>query len=297
MDCNKLLHYLDLIPLISWVRNKTKCRYCKSKISSIYPLLEISTWLLFTLIWVFLIDYNLIFSFNSFEIFKLLFWLIIWFISILYSFYDILFLEVHDGILLTGIIVVVIWLWLQTLINDLSLISTLSSGINNLYIWIYSILITILILWSLYIIMLNWLSDFLDILLLVFSIIILFFFIYYFNINIIDITIINWLIWALIFFIFFYLQILVSWWKWMWWWDLRIGIFVWLILWLYFSFTWLMLTYFVWSLIWISLILFSKIKWIKANTQVPFWPFICIWFFLTIFFSIEVSKLTNLFFN
>jgi leader peptidase (prepilin peptidase)/N-methyltransferase len=101
--CNNILHSLELIPIFSWIKNLWKCKYCKEKVSAIYPSLEISTWILFTLIWYFLIDFNLIVSLNWFEIFKLIFWLSIWFISIIYIFYDILFLEIHEWVLLTWI--------------------------------------------------------------------------------------------------------------------------------------------------------------------------------------------------
>jgi len=73
--CNTMLSALDLIPIFSWLINKAKCRHCKEKVSAIYPILEIVTWTLFTLIWYFLIDYNLIFSLNWIEIIKLIFWL------------------------------------------------------------------------------------------------------------------------------------------------------------------------------------------------------------------------------
>ena len=113
--CNNILKCIDLIPIFSWLKNKWKCKYCKEKISSIYILLELSTWLLFALIWYFLLDYNLIFSLDFAEITKMIFWLSIWFITIVYTFYDILFLEVHDWVLLAWISIVILWLILQTI--------------------------------------------------------------------------------------------------------------------------------------------------------------------------------------
>ena len=95
-SCNKVLKALDLIPILSYLLNKWACSSCKKKVSHIYPLLEISTWILFWLIWYFLIDYSLIFSGNITEIIKLVFFLIIWFITIVYTFYDILFLEISE---------------------------------------------------------------------------------------------------------------------------------------------------------------------------------------------------------
>jgi hypothetical protein len=62
-----------------------------------------------------------------------------------------------------------------------------------------------------------------------------------------------------------------------------------LILWTKLSFTWAMLTYLSWSIIWIIIIL--KWKWKhkslkhRLNTQIPFWPFLAIWFFISILFK------------
>lgn len=45
--CKHALSALDLLPVISWLALKGKCRYCKQQISSQYPLIEASTALLF----------------------------------------------------------------------------------------------------------------------------------------------------------------------------------------------------------------------------------------------------------
>lgn len=46
MSCGHKLAWYDNIPIISWVMLKGKCRYCKSKISSQYPIIEFSNGLL-----------------------------------------------------------------------------------------------------------------------------------------------------------------------------------------------------------------------------------------------------------
>jgi prepilin signal peptidase PulO-like enzyme (type II secretory pathway) len=296
--CNTMLNALDLIPIVSWAINKAKCKHCKEKVSSIYPLLELSTWLLFTFIWYFLIDYNLIINFNILEITKLLFWLSIWFITILYTYYDILFLEIHEWILLSWIWIIITWLAAQTLINDFTLISILPTWIESIVSWLSAIFITIIIIWILYIIMLKELHEIADIILLAISILILYLFKVQTWINLWDIAILNWLIWVLAIFIFFFIQIIISKWAWMWWWDLRIATMVGLILWISFSFPWLMLTYMAWSIIWISFLIYSKTKnkSTKLNTQIPFWPFLAIWFFLTVFYSTEISNIISIYF-
>lgn len=39
--CGHFLSAIDLIPVLSWILTKGKCRYCKTKISFVYPLTEI----------------------------------------------------------------------------------------------------------------------------------------------------------------------------------------------------------------------------------------------------------------
>ena len=46
-DCKKTLSWQDLIPLLSFLFLKGKCRYCQGKISWQYPLVELLTGLLF----------------------------------------------------------------------------------------------------------------------------------------------------------------------------------------------------------------------------------------------------------
>lgn len=294
--CNNILEALQLIPVISWVKNLWKCHYCKAKISSIYPILELSTWILFTLIWYFLIDYNLIVSLNWFEIIKLLFWLGIWFITILYTFYDILFLEIHEWIMLSWIWITIAWLIFQS-ITWYSLINTIQISEINLA-WYFAIPLTLSIIWWLYLIMLKELKEWIDITILWASIWSLFLFKSIFWIDLSDITLLNWMIWVLIIYIFFYIQIVLSWWRALWGWDLRIAIMIWLMLWLTYTFAWLMLTYMVWSIIWVWMILASRIrkKWSKITSQVPFWPFLAIWFFMTIFYSNEINNLISIYF-
>lgn len=298
-NCWSILRALELIPIFSWIKNKWKCYYCKTKVSNIYPILEISTWILFSLIWYFLIDFNLIINLDYIEIVKLFFWLFIWFISIIYTFYDILFLEINDTIMLSWIIVILVILWIQTIFPSINIINTIHNWITDLSIWIYSIILSLIIIWWLYIIMLKELKEILDIFIIILLILLIVWFKYIFNINLSDFAIINWTIWALAIFIFFFLQIIISKWAWLGWWDLRIAIFIWLILWISYSFTWVMITYFVWSIIWISLIIWSKIRyWLKTkfNSIIPFWPFLAIWFFINIFLQIEVSKLIEIYF-
>jgi leader peptidase (prepilin peptidase)/N-methyltransferase len=76
--CNKTLQWFDLIPILSFILLKGKCRYCQKAISYFYPALEIITGL------VFLLTY-LKFS-NSPTLTAV--WLIIFSLSIAIAFYD-----------------------------------------------------------------------------------------------------------------------------------------------------------------------------------------------------------------
>lgn len=46
-SCKKTLRWYDLIPLLSFIILKAKCRYCRSPISHYYPVVELTTGLLF----------------------------------------------------------------------------------------------------------------------------------------------------------------------------------------------------------------------------------------------------------
>ena len=47
LDCGHTLEWYDLVPILSWVSTKGRCRYCKEPIGYFEPLIEIGTALLF----------------------------------------------------------------------------------------------------------------------------------------------------------------------------------------------------------------------------------------------------------
>lgn len=47
--CHKTLRWMDLIPVLSFIILKRKCRYCQNKLSWQYPLVELATGILFVL--------------------------------------------------------------------------------------------------------------------------------------------------------------------------------------------------------------------------------------------------------
>ncbi len=291
--CNHKLWALELIPFLSWIKNFWRCKYCKEKVSIIYPLLELSTWVLFFLIWYFLIDFELIKNWNSNETIKLFFWLIIGFITIIYSFYDILFLEIHDWVMIVWIVISLIAIILESL-GVINIFPYLSIGNTDIVLNIVSIIILIYSIWLLYIIMFKELQIKYDFLILILIWTIIYFFLRWTNSSIEDFIAINSLVWVIIIFGFLFLQIAVSNGAWMWWWDLRIAILLWILVWYSFSIETLFLTYIVWSIISIFFIIYKKSKlWFKnkIETQVPFWPFLAIWFFLSIFIWLPLTSI------
>ncbi len=83
----------------------------------------------------------------------------------------------------------------------------------------------------------------------------------------------NGALWALVIFSFFLVQILVSGGKWMWWWDLRIALFLGLLLGFKATLVALFFAYISGSIIGIILILTTKKS---TQSQIPFWPFLTI---------------------
>lgn len=45
--CHKYLHWNELIPIFSYIRQKGKCRQCRRRISFLYPFIELTTGVLF----------------------------------------------------------------------------------------------------------------------------------------------------------------------------------------------------------------------------------------------------------
>ncbi|MBN2096099.1 prepilin peptidase [Candidatus Peregrinibacteria bacterium] len=92
--CDHFLNARDLVPLISYIISRFRCHYCGKKISRIYPLLELSMGSGFLLTaWLTGFKNPLL----------LTYYLIITFVFITVSFYDILFQEIPDEISLPTI--------------------------------------------------------------------------------------------------------------------------------------------------------------------------------------------------
>lgn len=291
--CNNTLKAIDLVPVFSYMSTLSKCRYCKEKISIIYPILEFSTWILFFLVWYKLIDHTLIFSLDSIEILKMIYFLFLALITIIFVFYDILFLEINEWVLFVGIFFSAIIIVIQTLFPDIHIISTFSNNYDKIS-WkeLYTVVLLFLgIIVSLYIIILKWLKELYDILILSLCILSIYIIKEYLNIDIYNVPVISSILGVLFLFTFMFLQIVVSKWTWMWWWDLRIAILMGLILGYSYSFSWVMIAYIFWSIIGLLIILIQKLKKKEQiSTIIPFGPFLWLGLFITLLYQKEIDN-------
>ena len=71
-QCKKQIKWYDLIPIFSFLFLKGECRFCHKKISVQYPLIELVTGILFTIIFCFF-GFNWLVGFNIFALIKILF--------------------------------------------------------------------------------------------------------------------------------------------------------------------------------------------------------------------------------
>jgi prepilin signal peptidase PulO-like enzyme (type II secretory pathway) len=102
--CAHKLGVLDLIPLVSALACKMSCRYCKEPIPMMYPLLELCMGFMFLLTGA-LSAPSLSEPWTLYQISALTFHIAITFIFVTVSFYDMLFQEIPDEIMIPSIIV------------------------------------------------------------------------------------------------------------------------------------------------------------------------------------------------
>lgn len=100
-ECPHCLHtlgILELIPLVSYIIQRGKCRHCKTRISLLYPFCEIFMGSIFVFISYIAFRENIL----PFSIEHILF-LFLGFITWVYVIYDLLYMEIPDQILVPGI--------------------------------------------------------------------------------------------------------------------------------------------------------------------------------------------------
>jgi len=103
LRCGHILAWYDLIPVLSFIFLKGKCRYCNSKISWQYPAVELSTAILFVLI----ANYEHLISNIQYPILSLLFWFFIISSLIVIFVYDLKHYIIPDRIVYPAIIIAI----------------------------------------------------------------------------------------------------------------------------------------------------------------------------------------------
>lgn len=109
-NCNHKLRFYELIPVISYIFLRGKCKICKKRISIFYPFFELLTAILFLLSYL---TFGLTFKFI----------IAITFISVLIiiSISDIKYYIIPDEVLLVGVILILIELIINAIINDIGI--------------------------------------------------------------------------------------------------------------------------------------------------------------------------------
>lgn len=108
--CRHSLGWLDLIPVLSFVLLKGKCRYCQKPISFQYPLVEIVTGVLFFLVFYY-----------SVSVYQMIYHLIAVSFLIIVFFYDLKHYIIPDKVIYPAIIIAFLFS-LPLLMSDLSFV-------------------------------------------------------------------------------------------------------------------------------------------------------------------------------
>ena len=108
--CKKELGLLDLIPILSFIFLRGKCRYCGTKLSFFYPIIEISTGMLFLSTYALFNFQFSIFNFQLSAFISLLYYLFIISSFIVIFFTDLKYGIIPDKIVFPSILITFLWL-------------------------------------------------------------------------------------------------------------------------------------------------------------------------------------------
>lgn len=143
--CKKELAWYDLIPLLSFLFLKGKCRYCGKPIGWYYPIIELSTAVLFTITSIFVNFQFSIFNFQSISQFpisneflnhKSLIINLVYYLFLVSSFIIIFFTDLKYGIIPDKVIlpaVLTTFFWLIVYRQDLILNHVLSGAVSFVF--------------------------------------------------------------------------------------------------------------------------------------------------------------------
>jgi leader peptidase (prepilin peptidase)/N-methyltransferase len=118
-NCKKKLTWYELIPLVSFLIQKGKCRKCEKKISFQYPLVEFFTGLIFLLIAVYY------FGFTLYGLINLVYLLVVSCFLIVIFVYDLKYYLVADKIVYSAIIIALLYdIYLTIVSKELWILTT-----------------------------------------------------------------------------------------------------------------------------------------------------------------------------
>ena len=110
-NCNHKLAFLDLVPVFSYLFLSGKCRYCKKKISIIYPIIEFLTGALFVLsyyLYGFSFEFGIALTISS--------------VAMITFASDIRYLVIEDAVLIVGGVLILIFAFLESSTRGLHVI-------------------------------------------------------------------------------------------------------------------------------------------------------------------------------
>jgi leader peptidase (prepilin peptidase)/N-methyltransferase len=152
-SCKKELKWYDLVPVLSFVILNGKCRFCKAELSLYYPIIELTTGVMFALTYAFSIsNFQFLISneiqnpnsliINPLSLITMIYYLLIVSSFIVIFFSDLKYGIIPDKILWSSIVVPFLYLFI---VNPPSLIVNLLCGIGAfLFFIIISVVFSIL---------------------------------------------------------------------------------------------------------------------------------------------------------
>lgn len=272
--CHHTLSWFELLPLVSYIFLLWKCRKCKTKIPFFYPLAEILMSIIFLTISVSYIR-NGWYSMDG----QYILLLILWFITGVYVLADIRYMEIPDEVLVPWIYwyAILLWIWYynENVANLFFDLPTYTWGYKE---FIFDHFLGAAILYTFL---------FLQILIPA-------------TLQLASKKKWNDIAWVFLSYFTFPFLLLFqeresqnknddesSIETWVWWWDLRVALFIGITLGIAHGIFSFFIAYILWSFIWIIVILIS---W-KIRSQIPFWPFLAFWWIIAIYFHSDILVL------
>jgi len=277
--CNHILSAKELIPVLSYLLQWWKCRNCGKKIPLFYPMAEVFMWIIFVICWY-------VWLMFWYDVTSLNFWLfiILGFITGLYMMYDIRFMEIPDQVMIPSIVWIIILLvaWFFSdifhIFFDLGLYDSYKDFFLNHLLWAWFLytffFLQILIPWGFYLLKKKKFAEFFTLCSQYIT----------FPLDVI--------IWFLDKDRYQEVEKEEEIPSWVWWWDLRVGLFIGLTLWIYHSIFALMFAYIFWSIYGIGTFIAKGENRTKEDSIVPFWPFLWVGWILVL---VLYDKIPNIF--